>query len=149
MGDKVMRFKIIITCAAMLIAFIVIFNCSGEKSVNEPAITHEEIRGDCLNYSFSPPGANYGYMVLEVHGNDLHICHNEAYYQCCLGYVVDYDIDEFDILATESDSAGQCHCDCFFDLRSILYDLESGMYTVTLTGIEGDIVGIDSAYVGE
>jgi hypothetical protein len=30
-----------------------------------------------------------------------------------------------------------------------MYDLESGMYTVTLTGIEGDIVGIDSAYVGE
>ena len=143
-----MKFKITTIYPAIFIISFVIFNCSKDKIENNASIIHEEIRGECQTILYAPPETNSGYLVLEVHGNDLHILHNEAYYQCCLGYVVEYEIDAFDILAAETDTADLCRCDCFFDLCSILYDLESGMYSVTLIGIESDTVGVDSAMVG-
>ena len=123
-------------------------HCSREKPGEVDTIAHEDIRGDCLGLMRSPE-ADSGNLVLEVSGNNLHIQHVNAYYQCCLEYAVDYDIQSYDITALEMDEGDICLCDCFFNLESILYDLSDGMYTVTLIGISGSTVGVDSAYVGE
>ncbi len=134
------------------VCLVALHGCSrkgpGEVSSESAEYSHEEIRGDCLdNRLFGGEAA--GSLILEVHGNDLHIIHADAYYQCCLEYLVEYEIDDFDVTASEFDTGSFCYCYCFFNLRSILHDLDEGLYTVTLIGIEGDTVGVDSAYVGE
>lgn len=87
------------------------------------------------------------YVSIEVIGNDLHINHMNAYYQCCLGYYVQYDINGSYITALESDTGDLCDCYCYFNLRSVLYDLENGEYVVTVIGIEGDTIGVDTVTV--
>ncbi len=125
--------------------------CSEKNPVEIPSepieYLNEEIRGDCLDDPMSMQETT-GYLILEVHGNDLHIIHAEAHYQCCLEYLVEYEFDDFDITASEFDTGPLCDCYCYFDLRSIVYDLLEGLYVVTLIGIQGDTVGVDSAYVG-
>lgn len=110
---------------------------------------HQEKNSGCLSSpveSADDPGN--GYMVLNVMGNDLHIYHIDAYYQCCLGYAVDYRIDGFEITATESDTGDLCDCYCLFTLESVLYDLEDGEYAVCLIGIDDDTVGIETIIIG-
>ncbi|MCD6161321.1 MAG: hypothetical protein J7K40_02785 [candidate division Zixibacteria bacterium] len=107
---------------------------------------HEEIRGECTDGTTAE--ADSGYMVLEAIGNDLHIHHMDAFYQCCLEYYVRYGIVETDITATEYDIGELCDCICPFDLESIVYDLPSALYTVRLIGIYGDTIGIDTITVG-
>ncbi len=125
-------------------------HCSGKKPGEADTVAHEDIRGDCMGLMRSSSAtADSGNLVLEVSGNDLHIQHVNAYYQCCLVYAVDYEIQGYDITALEMDNGDRCRCDCFFNLESILYELNPGMYTVTLIGVNGGTVGIDSAYVGE
>ena len=119
----------------------------GEVSSESAEYSHEDIRGDCLDNRLFGGEAN-GSLILEVHGNDLHMIHADAFYQCCLGYRVEYEIDDFNITAIESDINSPCLCDCHFNLLSILYDLAEGLYVVTLIGIDGDTVGVDSAFVG-
>ena len=106
---------------------------------------HSEIRGDCLGVSALDDSS---YMYVEAIGNDLHIHHMYAFYQCCLEYFVDFQFAGNDITAVEQDFGPPCDCLCTFNLESILYDLAVGEYTVTLIGIYGDTVGVDTAYVG-
>jgi hypothetical protein len=106
---------------------------------------HQDIMGDCSQHD--PPRDDSSYMMLEVLGNDLHILHMNAYYQCCLLYCVEYTINGFDITARETDTNELCDCYCRFDLESILFDLADGDYNVTLIGIPGDTVGIGSITV--
>jgi hypothetical protein len=113
-------------------------NCDGWSTEYE----HEEIQGEC-NAALQ----DSGYMVLEVEGNDLHILHYNAYYNCCLDYNVDYDVAGYDITATEFLTGEPCYCMCFFDLESILFDLQPGTYMVTLINAEGDTVGVDTAII--
>ena len=108
-------------------------------------INHYDIRGDCLSQKSALQDS--GYMVLEVIGNDLHIHHMDAFYQCCLLYFVDYRIVGNDITAVEQDYGNPCYCDCLFNLESILYSLEPNLYTVRLIGIYGDTVGVDTVRV--
>jgi myo-inositol-hexaphosphate 3-phosphohydrolase len=110
-------------------------------------IRHVEIEGECLGGPISTV-QDSGYMVLEVDGNDIHILHYDAYYNCGLEYVVHYTIHDFAITALEDNVGIPAFCNCYFDLESIVYDLIAGMYTVTLIGIHGDTVGVDSAWVG-
>ncbi len=101
---------------------------------------HLDISGNCIEGSEQKNDS--GYMILEVLGNDLHIHHMNANYQCCLGYYVDYAIEGMNIIARESDTAEECDCICRFDLESTFYDLADGDYLVTLIGINGDTVGV-------
>jgi len=105
---------------------------------------HTEIRGDCLGISALEDSS---YMYVEAIGNELHIHHMYATYQCCLEYFVDYQIAGNDITAVEQDFGPPCDCLCSFNLESILYDLAVGEYAVTLIGIYGDTVGVDTAYI--
>jgi hypothetical protein len=136
-----------------VIAVFMIFanNCSNNSNTSNPpddGTAHLDIRGDCLNI-LSSAQSDSGYMILEVRGNDLHIHHMNAYYNCCIAYAVNYHIDNLDITATEIDTASSlCYCDCYFNLESILYDLSQGLYNVALIGIFGDTVGIDTVTVG-
>lgn len=136
--------------AAGLIS-ILSYGCSREKSTSNNAgideIVHQEIQSDCLNH-VDIPHPLYPYMVLEAEGNDLHIKHFNAHYQCCLLYTVDYSIDNFEITAAENDTGPLCDCYCYFNLKTAVYDLKSGFYTVTLIGIPGDTVGVDTITVG-
>jgi hypothetical protein len=61
--------------------------------------------------------------------------------------VVDYDIGEFGTTAAESDTGPPADCICYFNLESVLHDLEDGEYQVLLIGIAGDTVGIDTVVV--
>ncbi|UCC80778.1 MAG: hypothetical protein JSW64_05315 [Candidatus Zixiibacteriota bacterium] len=132
-------------------SMILLYNCSREKTTSNNAgiddIAHQDIQSECLDHPDTPDPA-FGYMVLEAHGNDLHIHHINAHYQCCLLYTVEYFIDNFDITASESDTGAPCDCYCYFNLKSIVYDLKSGLYSVALIGIRGDTVGIDTITVG-
>jgi len=111
---------------------------------------NEEITGECIGYPM--PGDDSGYMFVELIGDDLHVHHINAYYQCCLEYYVTYDIEGYYITAFESDTGQQCDCMCYFNLESILYDLqimEPCEYVVTLIGIYGDTVGIDTLTISD
>ena len=140
---------VLIIC--LILCLMTLLGCSRKNSVEVPSgpieYSHEEIRGDCLDYPTSLQIAT-GHLILEVHGDDLHIIHANAHYQCCLEYLVEYEFDDFDITASEFDIGSLCDCNCYFDLRSIVYDLHAGLYVVTLIGIVGDTVGVDSAFVG-
>ena len=135
----------------MAILMIFAFNCAKEKNPSNnteiEGLAHQDIRGDCLNQPATPDPV-FGYMVLEVQGNDLQIQHLDAYYNCCIGYAVDYHIDNFNITAAEMDTAfSPCFCECYFNLKSTVFDLDNGLYTVTLIGIGGDTVGTDTVTV--
>jgi hypothetical protein len=106
-------------------------------------IRHTEIRGDCIGTALE----DSSYMYLEAIGNDLHIHHINATYQCCLEYFVSYQIAGNDITATEQDFGPPCDCLCNFNLESILHDLGAGQYTVTLIGIYGDTVGVEGVNI--
>ncbi len=108
-----------------------------------------DINPGCSSYrseteTTAPPS---GEFYAEVLGNDLHLHHIDAYYQCCLGYHVEYQLGGYNITAVESDTGALCDCYCYFNLESVLYDLEAGEYQVTLIGIEGEIVGTETVVV--
>ena len=137
---------------SMAILVVFAFNCTEEKATSNntdtDGYTHLDLRGECLERPTTPDPV-YGYMVLEANGNDLEIQHLDAYYNCCIGYAVDYQIENFNITAAEQDTAfSGCFCECYFNLKSTLFDLPGGLYTVTLLGIGGDTVGTDTVTVG-
>jgi len=121
-------------------------NTSSNNGIEE--LAHQDIQSECLNRPATPEPVS-GYMVLEVQGNDLEIQHLDAYYNCCIEYAVNYQIEDFDITAYESDAANTpCFCECYFNLKSTLFDLPNGLYTVTLIDMEGNTVGADTVSVG-
>lgn len=104
---------------------------------------HRETTGICTGFAGS------GLIYIDVLGNDLHIMHFNAYYQCCLGYLIEYSFDGNTIVAQEADSADLCDCYCHFDkLESIYYDLPDGEYTVIVLGIEGDTLATEDVVIG-
>ena len=110
---------------------------------------HTENRGGCLDSAGADgvPPLERG-MYVEAVGNDLHVYHPDAYYQCCLGYYVEYYQTGNQVFGFETDTNELCDCYCPFDLESIIHNLSPGEYIVTLFGIEGDLVGVDTAVVG-
>ncbi len=123
------------------------FKCPDGKCMSIPPLcppyTNTEINSGCLQ------GKDEGedYMTVEVVGNDLHIYHSDAFYQCCLVYEVDYLFPAGKITAFEYDRGDLCDCYCPFNLESILDDVASGTYEVMLIGIEGDTVGVETVVV--
>jgi hypothetical protein len=90
---------------------------------------------------------SFGTMHAELIAGVLHVYHVGAYYQCCLGYSVMYQRDGDHITAMESDTNPQCDCYCYFDLESTwpLNDpYGNGDWIITLIGIAGDTVGVDT-----
>ncbi len=148
-GDVTGDCMVNITDAATLIGYVFAFDHPPLLS----GCTHSDYSSGCLGLLDKSSGstqaaeASAGTMYLEVWGNDLHIYHIDAFYQCCLVYHVDYDVAGFDITATETDLGDLCDCYCSFDLQSVLYNLEDGEYVVRLIGIEGDTVGVQSIAV--
>ncbi len=107
---------------------------------------HQDISGGCLPGSSSRAiglsmDAPEGYLYLAVEGNNLHVHHIEANYQCCLMYRVDWYQSGQVLTGFEVDTGALCDCYCDFDLESVLYGLTDGDYQVVLVGIEGDTVG--------
>ena len=84
-----------------------------------------------------------GKLRIEVIGNDAHVYHDDAYYQCCLEYYVDYNLSGDVITGFEVDTGWECDCICWFDLESIIYNLDEGSYTLVLVGIYGDTIGTE------
>jgi len=120
---------------------------SGLRAKGEPTTTYRLTPDDCLD---EPDGDNY--MYVEMIGGDLHVFHINAYYNCCLEYRVEFVIDGNNIFAYEYDDGEWCHCDCYFNLESVLYGLpllEYAPYTVTLFGIDGEPVGTDTVEPGD
>ncbi len=140
--------RILVAIAALSFGTLVFFVCGQNHSANNPppgGYIHLDVRGDCLGDIIAVQDS--GYLETEVIGHDLYLRHWHAYYNCCLGYKVDYTVWENAIVAVESDTGTLCRCDCTFDLESTLYDLRSGNYVVTLIGISGEVVGLDTVDV--
>jgi hypothetical protein len=107
--------------------------------------THLEKTGNCLDRDFE---VDSGYVYIEVLGNDLHIHHMDAYYQCCLELFIEYSFEGSTITAQEIDTGDLCDCICYFDsLRSVYYDLDDGSYTVIVLGIWGDTMAVEEIVV--
>lgn len=150
MKSNFLKNRALLLSIAILMIFAI--NCTEEKGTSNNGgieeLAHQDIQGDCLNQPATPDPV-FGYMVLEAQGNDLQIQHLDAYYNCCIEYAVDYQIDNFSITANETDIANNpCFCECYFNLKSTLFDLPGGLYTVTLIDIGGDTVGTDTVTVG-
>ncbi|HEQ99886.1 MAG TPA: hypothetical protein ENO22_11165 [candidate division Zixibacteria bacterium] len=106
---------------------------------------HLEKTGSCLERDLAPDS---GYVYIEVLGNDLHVHHMDAYYQCCLEFFMEYSFEESIITAQETDIGDPCDCICYFDsLRSVYYDLDDGQYTVIVLGIYGDTMAVEEIVV--
>jgi hypothetical protein len=104
----------------------------------------------CLPGSSEPPGTDggsEGHMYVEVIDGALHVHHVGASYQCCLEYAVEFEVVGNQITATEYDHGQPCDCICPFDLESVLYYLSPGEYVVTLIGIYGETIGVDTALI--
>jgi len=114
----------------------------------ERADDHTDISGGCLGDEGSDgaPPSERG-MYIEAVGNEIHVHHPDAYYQCCLLYYVQYYHYDNHFVGHETDTGELCDCYCPFDLESILHNLAPGEYVVTLFGIEGELVGVDTAVV--
>lgn len=136
----------------LIVASFLMLPCSCTEDKNPSGIegpAHQDSKSDCQNQPSTPDPVS-GYLVLETMGNDLIIQHLNAFYNCCIEYAVDYQIENFDITAHETDTANTpCFCDCYFNLKSILFDMPEGLYTVTLIDMGGDTVGTDTVRVGE
>ncbi len=114
----------------------------------EQADNHTDISGGCLpeeGGDGSPPSERG--MYLEAVGNNLHVYHPDAYYQCCLGYYVQYYHYGNHFVGFEIDTGELCDCYCWFNLESVIHDLSPGEYVVALFGIEGALVGVDTAVI--
>lgn len=109
---------------------------------------HTEIGGPCLDSAgaYDGPASERG-MYIEAVGNDLHVYHPGAYYQCCLGYYVQYYQYGNHFIGYETDVNELCDCYCPFDLESTIHNLVAGEYVVTLYDIEGDLLGVDTAVI--
>lgn len=141
-----------ISDASTLVGFIF----AGNPLTLSHGCTHQQFNPGCSQFQSDKSdgahsqatGYELGTMYAEVLGNDLYIHHLDAEYQCCLGYLVEFEIGNGNfITATEADTGDQCDCICQFDLTSVLYDLEDGEYVVTLIGIYGDPIGVDTVVV--
>lgn len=146
------RFKDYLILSVVVSFMMLAGSCTEDKNPSSNSgieeLAHQDIQSECLNQpAISDPV--FGYMVLEVQGNDLEIQHLDAFYNCCIEYAVNYQIENFDITAYESDAANTpCFCDCYFNLKSTLFHLPEGLYTVTLIDMEGNTVGSDTVTVG-
>jgi len=109
------------------------------------ARNHTDISGGCLRGENDGPSTRG--MYIEAEGNSIHVYHPGAFYQCCLMYEVQYYQYENHFLGYETDTGDLCDCYCPFNLESVIQDLSPGEYVVTLFGIEGDFIGIDTAVV--
>ncbi|UCD18128.1 MAG: hypothetical protein JSV44_04240, partial [Candidatus Zixiibacteriota bacterium] len=109
-------------------------------------LSHEEEQSSCLSNTKSLDDDT---VFFEVLGNDLHTHHLNAFYNCGLDYVVYYDVSDFIITAVEADTGMPADCMCYFNLESVLYNLENGEYTVTLFNIYGEPIGHDTIIVDD
>lgn len=112
-------------------------------------VTLVGIGGDTVGVDTVP---HNGTMKTEVVGHDLHIEHLNARLNCCPKFYVEYELADNRITAMENDSLNGCHCLCFRNLESVLYDLEPQQYIVTLVGgkttpYAGDTVGVDTVVI--
>ena len=94
-----------------------------------------------------------GTLETEVVGNDLTIKHNNAFYNCCPAFYVEYEYEDNNIFVTWRDSLGLCDCICRYNLESTLFDLPEGEYIITLINggyaLSGEIVGVDTVVIGD
>jgi len=107
----------------------------------------EPFTSGCLDSmpSPNPYDRSAGTLRTEAKGDTLTVFHDQAWYQCCLGYHVEYVlVGDNEIWAIESDVNPECDCYCSFDLWSESNGYENGTYVITLIGIEGDTVGTDT-----
>jgi len=152
------------------LTYLVTFLFTGGSPLDCSHWSHSEEFGDCFGGDMKSPdepsapfslssecldeNANNGdsteYMWVELIGNDLHVHHINAYYQCCLEYAVTFDINGYEITACETDTGDLCDCLCYFNLESVLPDIYIGIpceFIVTLIGIYGDTVGVDTLVI--
>ena len=101
-----------------------------------------------LNLEAEPiiPGV-YGDSILtwQFHDNTLWITHNNAYYNCCAQYEVNIltTPNGFDLL--EYESGPICWCKCYFDITTIIYNIQPGTYLIRVFSPGGYLV--DSIWI--
>lgn len=117
-----------------------IYDYTDELSCGLPGF---DSRSDCLNAKDKAVDT----MYVEVIGSDIHVHHDSAYYDCCLGYATTNTINNDTVIVTQLDTIPECDCYCYFNLESVIYEMVPGTYVVILVGLQGQIVGVDTATV--
>ncbi len=87
-------------------------------------------------------------MYVEVDGFDIHVHHDNAYYDCCLGYSTTNNVNYDTFIITEHDTIPECDCYCYFNLETVIPDVLPGTYVIQLIGLGGETVGVDTVAVG-
>ncbi len=115
------------------------FKCVGDCDylLNCPDYDHADISGGCLEKAGDD---GKGMVTLTASGSQLLVTHDDAFYNCCLEYFVDYTVFDGRIVGRELDHGDLCDCYCFFNLQSELNDIPAGTYQVDFYGIEGDLL---------
>ena len=71
----------------------------------------------------------------DLHAGVLSLKHVDAAFNCCPETIsAEVLIDGSSITVIEEESGGECDCQCLFDLAIAIYDLEPGVYTVSISG---------------
>jgi len=112
----------------------------------------ESLSGTCLDSSSAAQtGDDRSRGSLRAYGigDSLFVYHDDAFYQCCLGYKVDFYISDHQVWVIESDTGVSCDCYCKFNLSAKTGGFAPGEYTVTLIGLDGEIVGSTIVLLGE
>ena len=80
-------------------------------------------------------GGDEQYIAAEAVGNDLYVYHMNAYMNCCPDFYTEFDFLGNVIRLYEFDRFNGCDCYCYYNLRTVLYDLYPGEYVVEVYGI--------------
>jgi hypothetical protein len=105
---------------------------------------------ECLT---APTTASFGEsMEAQFIDGLLFVYHKYAFYNCCMKYAVTWQVEGEQITAFEADTSGAlCDCLCYFNLSASLWGIKPDSvqrFIVTLVGIEGDTVGVDTLWMG-
>ncbi len=114
-------------------------------------------QGECIAFPELGEEDSTEYMYAEIVGDDLHVHHFNAYYNCCMMYAVTAQIENtpggYYVTVQEADTTNNpCYCMCYFNLEAVIYLIEiqePTMYIVELIHGDGYTVGIDTVWIGQ
>ncbi len=86
-------------------------------------------------------------IYANVQGDTVTIWHNQTFRNCASRFLIEYEINDFQIKILEVDTVGPiANCLCYYDLSIGIGHLPTGKYTVEIFGT--DTLVIDTTYLG-
>jgi hypothetical protein len=79
-------------------------------------------------------------ILIQVTGNNILVTHKDALYNCCAVITTEIVQNEYQIDLYEKASNEICDCLCNFDLQTLIQNLSSGVYTLSVYNTIGQYV---------